>query len=260
VSPEDEKFSAFVFKMQSNMDPKHRDIIAFARIVSGKFEREMSVFHSRENKRIRLSDAHRLFARDRETVDEAYPGDVIGLVGGAEYRVGDTISDERGLTFDEMPRFTPECFATLENPVTANFKKFRRGLDQLLDEGVVQPFEMGLGQMKTLLLGAVGPLQFDIVQYRLQAEYGAESHLHNSRFDRIRWLVLPDGTKPEDLLLPSGAALGFDVDKHPVILLENEWEERSFKDRNPKVTLSAIPPKLAKSPSQTLVGNVSAAD
>ncbi len=241
ISPEMPDFSAFIFKMQANMDPKHRDVIAFARIVSGVFERDMSVVHSRSEKRIRLGDAHRLFARERETVELAYPGDVIGLVGGAEFRIGDTISDKPGVVFHEIPRFAPECFAYLHNPSTAQYKKFRKGLAQLMEEGVVQAFEVGLGHAKSTVLGAIGPLQFEIVQYRMENEYGAASRVSRSAWDRVRWIKLPEGVTADSLATPGQTALAFDADGRLVVLMADDWDERFFKDRNPKAELLALP-------------------
>ena len=177
VDPDDPAFSGFVFKIQANMDPRHRDRIAFVRVCSGKFERDMAVTHTRTGKKVRLSSSHKLFGRERETVDEAYPGDVIGLVGHAEFRIGDTLTEDPAIVYHEIPRFAPECFAYLQSPSTAQFKRFREGLDQLLQEGVVQSFAVKDSAQRVPLLAAVGPLQFEVVQYRLQSEYGAESRL-----------------------------------------------------------------------------------
>ncbi len=245
VEPTHKPFSAFIFKMQANTDPRHRDTIAYARIVSGRFEREMSVFHSRTGKKVRLSDAHRLFARDRETIDEAFPGDVLGLVGNNEFRIGDTLSEDPAIVYDELPRFPPECFAYLHNPSTAQFKKFRRGLSQLLEEGVVQSFEVGLGPQKTTVLAAVGPLQFEIVQYRLENEYNAQSRLQPAAWDRARWLTLPNSMTPDDIALPTGVSLAWDVDGKLVALMADDWHERFFADRNPNVIVEKLPPMPA---------------
>ena len=170
-------FSGFIFKIQANMDPRHRDRLAFVRVCSGKFERDMTVIHTRTGKKLRLSSSHKLFGRDRETMDEAFPGDVVGLVGHSDFRIGDTLAEDPRLVYHEIPRFTPECFAWLQSPSTAQFKRFREGLDQLLQEGVVQSFMLKDSAQRVPLLGAVGPLQFEVVQYRMQTEYGAESRL-----------------------------------------------------------------------------------
>ena len=135
----------------------------------------MSVVHTRTGNKLRLSSSHKLFGRDRETIDEAFPGDVVGLVGHSNFRIGDTLAEDPALAYEEIPRFTPECFAWLQSPSTAQFKRFREGLEQLLQEGVVQSFRLKDASPRGPLLGAVGPLQFEVVQYRLQTEYGAES-------------------------------------------------------------------------------------
>jgi peptide chain release factor 3 len=124
------------------MDPRHRDRIAFLRVCSGKFMRDMTVTHGRTGKKVRLSSAHKLFAQERETVDEAYAGDVIGLVGHSEFGIGDTLTDDPTIAYREIPRFPPECFAFLHNPNPSKFKQFRQGLEQLLQEGVMQVFDL----------------------------------------------------------------------------------------------------------------------
>src|SRR5439155_1512673 len=179
IQPDESGFSGFIFKIQANMDPKHRDRLAFVRICSGKFERDMMVVHTRTGRKVRLSSSHKLFGRDRETIDEAYPGDVVGLVGHSDFRIGDTLAEDASLVYHEIPRFTPECFAWLQSPSTAQFKRFREGLEQLLQEGVVQSFSLKDSSQRVPLLGAVGPLQFEVVQYRMQSEYGAESRLEH---------------------------------------------------------------------------------
>src|SRR5882672_6406344 len=211
IRPGDPQFSGFIFKIQANMDPKHRDRLAFVRICSGKFERDMTVVHTRTQRKVRLSSSHKLFGRDRETIDEAYPGDVVGLVGHTDFRIGDTLAEDPSLIYHEIPRFTPECFAWLQSPSTAQFKRFREGLDQLLQEGVVQSFLLKDSTQRVPLLGAVGPLQFEVVQYRMQTEYGAESRLEQSQWKVIRWLTTENGIPFDDSTLPTGARLAFDA-------------------------------------------------
>src|SRR5687768_12389960 len=205
ISPTDDGFSGFIFKIQANMDPRHRDRLAFVRICSGKFERDMFVVHTRTGRKLRLSSSHKLFGRDRETVDEAYPGDVVGLVGHSDFRIGDTLAEDASIVYHEIPRFTPECFAWLQSPSTAQFKRFREGLEQLLQEGVVQAFHVKDATQRVPLLGAVGPLQFEVVQYRMQTEYGAESKLEHGPWKILRWAQTDNGAPLEDTLLPTGA-------------------------------------------------------
>jgi peptide chain release factor 3 len=246
VRPEDESFSGFVFKILANMDPRHRDRIAFVRVVSGRFTREMTVTHVQSGTRIRLSSAQKLMGQQRETVDEGEAGDVIGIVGHDILRIGDTLAEDRTVVFNEIPRFTPEVFKYLRNPEPGNAKKFRLGVEQLLQEGVIQSFNIGTGQVKTQILAAVGPLQFEVVQHRLQAEYQAESGLEPCPWNIVRWWTPTPGTqaaKTKDYLpdLPMDTALGYDRDEAPVVLFANEWGIRHFTQRNPDVTLSDTP-------------------
>lgn len=156
VDPRKPAFSGFVFKIQANMNPKHRDRVTFLRIVSGEFKRDMTVEHPRTGRPVRLSNSQRLFAQDRETVDSAWAGDVVGIVGNQDFQIGDTLSEDPGIQFNEIPRFAPECFARIFSPGSATHKRFREGLDQLLREGVVQAFELKSSLTRIPLLGAVG--------------------------------------------------------------------------------------------------------
>jgi peptide chain release factor 3 len=247
ISPENPAFSGFIFKIQANMDPKHRDRIAFIRVCSGKFERDMTVHHSRSEKKVRLSSSHKIFGNDRETVNEAYPGDVIGLVGHDSFGIGDTLTTDPKISYKEIPRFTPEAFSYLHNPNTAKYKQFRQGLDQLLQEGVIQALYLRHSAVKTPLLAAVGPLQFEVVQYRLESEYGAESRLESAPWTVVRWL--PTDIKEEELealTLPTGAKLAYDVGKNPVALFTNEWSAHYFSETNKNCPLSALPVQTAR--------------
>jgi len=242
IEPEHESFSGFVFKIQANMDPKHRDRIAFLRVCSGKFTRDMMATHVRTNKKIRLSNSQKLFGQDRETVDEAYAGDIVGFVGNSNFGIGDTISEDPTIDYKEIPKFAPEFFVFMNNPNPSNYKKFRDGLDQLLQEGVIQSYYTKNSMQKIPLLGAVGPLQFEVVQYRLLDEYGAESRLEQTSWKVLRWF---DPSVPLDvqnsLMLPAGAAWAYDTEQRPVILFTSEWSMNYFKEKNPTLELSDIP-------------------
>src|SRR5207302_2370371 len=181
-------------------------------------------FHSRTGKKVRLSSSHKIFGNERETVDEAFPGDVIGLVGHDGFGIGDTLTTDPKILYKEIPRFTPEAFAYLHNPNTAKFKQFRQGLDQLLQEGVIQVLHLRNAATKVPLLAAVGPLQFEVVQYRLESEYGAVSRLESAPWTVVRWL--PPELKEWDLdalSLPTGSRLGYDMGRQPVVLFANVW-------------------------------------
>jgi peptide chain release factor 3 len=247
IAPENPAFSGFIFKIQANMDPRHRDRIAFIRVCSGKFERDMSVHHSRSEKKVRLSSSHKIFGNDRETVDEAFPGDVIGLVGHDSFGIGDTLTTDPSISYKEIPRFTPEAFSFLHNPNTAKFKQFRQGLDQLLREGVIQALHLRNSAVKTPLLAAVGPLQFEVVQFRLESEYGAESRLEPAVWSVVRWLPTTITEEQLDALtLPSGAKLAYDIGNNPVILFSNDWSANYFGETNKGFELSALPVQTAR--------------
>ena len=242
ISPEHDAFSGFVFKIQANMDPRHRDRLAFVRICSGKFTRDMSVIHARTGRRIRVSSSHKLFGQDRETVDEAFAGDIIGIVGHSDFRIGDTLTEDPAIVYNEIPRFPPECFAYLHSENTAEFKRFREGLDQLLQEGVVQSFRIPDSALRVPLLAAVGPLQFEVVQYRLKTEYGAESRFEAAYWALVRW-VSPEvsASVRSALVIPTDSKWAEDVAGQPVILFQSEWTERYFISKNPEIRLSDQP-------------------
>jgi peptide chain release factor 3 len=247
VQPTEKGFSGFVFKIQANMNPKHRDRVAFIRIVSGTFERDMLVINTRTGKRIRLSNSQRLFAKERETVDTAYAGDVIGIVGNHDFLMGDTLAERPDIHFDEIPRFAPECFAFLHNPSSAKFKRFREGLEQLLKEGLAQPFDVPGSHQYVPLLGAVGPLQFEVLKYRLESEYGAECRVEVSDWRVIRWMTLKDEaveegkTKRPDM--PSGSKLVKDAFGFYAALMPDAWAINTLESRNKDWIIQSTPPK-----------------
>ncbi len=242
ISPEDERFSGFIFKIQANMDPRHRDRIAFLRICSGKFTRDMQAIHTASNKKVRLSNSQKMFGQERETVDKAYAGDIVGFVGNSNFGIGDTITEDSAIVYHEIPKFAPEYFVYLHNPNPSNYKKFRDGLEQLLQEGVIQAFYTKSSLQKVPLLGAVGPLQFEVVQYRLESEYGAESRMEQTNWKVMRWISPEvDSQMQSQIVLPAGAAWAVDPEENNIILFTSEWSMNYFKEKNPKVGLSDIP-------------------
>jgi peptide chain release factor 3 len=191
---------------------------------------------------VRLSSSHKLFGNERETLNEAFPGDIMGLVGHSDFGIGDTLTNDPSITYKEIPRFTPEAFAFLHNPNTAKFKQFRQGLEQLLQEGVIQSLSLPNAAVKVPLLAAVGPLQFEVVQFRLESEYGAASRLEPAPWTVMRWLPL--GFSEMDiaaLSLPTGSQLAYDMSQNPVVLFANEWSAGYFTQTNPKVPLAHLP-------------------
>lgn len=247
--PENPAFSGFVFKIQANMDPNHRDRIVFIRVVSGKFTRDMTVTHVPTGKKFRLSNSNKIFGRDRETVDEAWPGDVIGIAGAKFLSIGDTLSEDPDVLFEEIPRFPPECFAFLHNDIPSNHKRFREGLNQLLAEGVVHSFDLPDAAQRIPLLAAVGPLQFEIVQYRMETEYNAPSRLEGTPWILARW-VKPASAVSGKLELPSGARVARDRADQPVLLFPSEWSERYFRENHKDLELNEYPDNMPEDKEQ----------
>ncbi len=252
ILPDSTDFSGFVFKIQANMNPKHRDRVSFIRVVSGCFRRDMLAHHVRLGKTVRLGNSQRLFAQDRETVDEAWAGDVVGIVGNYDFLIGDTVSEDPTITYNEIPRFAPECFAFLRNSSTAKFKRFREGLDQLLKEGVAQSFELPDSLQRVPLLGAVGPLQFEVMQYRLESEYSADCRVESASWQFIRWPLdkttrAPITERPQ-IMLPTGCALGLDAFGQWVVFLPSSWTAAYLEEKNPDYAFISAPPSV---PSRT---------
>jgi peptide chain release factor 3 len=246
VPPDRDVFSGFVFKVQANMNPRHRDTIAFVRVCSGTFQKDMIVNDPETQRPIRLAYPQKLFGQDRESIEVAYPGDIVGLVAHRSFRIGDTLSPDPQLRYHEIPRFPPEVFAYLSNPNPSKFKQFRQGLDQMLAEGVIQTFKPLNSVGTTWLLGAVGQLQFEVLVYRLKNEYGADARLEPAPFTQIRWFAA--GTTPEALAaeyLGSGVALARDIEEELVILFPDKWSLEYFAQKHPKLDLHAVSPGAA---------------
>ncbi|WHX48373.1 peptide chain release factor 3 [Paenibacillus woosongensis] len=228
VEPTNEKFSGYVFKIQANMNPAHRDRIAFLRIVSGKFERGMSVKHVRAGKEIKLSQPQQFLAQDRDIVTEAYPGDIIGLFDPGIFRIGDSLSQGSEIEFDELPTFSPEIFAKITVKNALKHKQYQKGIDQLTEEGTIQVFTtVGFEDM---LLGVVGQLQFEVFEYRMKAEYGVDVQLQRMPFQFARWIVA-DKVDPSKFRINS--TLVTDKKGNYVVLFENEYAMRTAMEKNP---------------------------
>jgi peptide chain release factor 3 len=222
-------FSGFVFKIQSNMNPLHRDSIAFLRICSGKFERSMMVKHPREAKQVRLSSAHRFFAQERETIEEAYPGDVVGLISSGQFAIGDTLFTGPRVEFAPMPRFQPEHFARLMHTDTNRYKQFWKGLGQLEKEGAIQVFYQPHLSYREPILAAVGELQFDVVRYRLKTEYNTETRMERLPYTIARWLDAPQEVI-DQLPWNRNTFRLEDTKGHTVGLFKNQWMFNSFRE------------------------------
>ena len=218
VAPTAPAFSAFVFKIQANMDPLHRDRMAFLRICSGRFQRDMTVYHSRLRRRIRMTRPHRLFAQGREAVEEAYPGDVVGCVNPGLFAIGDTVTDGPPVEFERLPRFQPEGFGILRNLSVTKYKQFHRGVAQLEEEGAIQVFFSPSLSQREPVLAAVGELQFDIVQARLKIEYGLETTIERLPYSLARWIEGRAEDLEKVVWPPMGTTRIVDRDGRPVAL------------------------------------------
>lgn len=228
VEPTNEKFSGYVFKIQANMNPAHRDRIAFLRIVSGKFERGMSVKHVRVGKDIKLAQPQQFLAQDRDIVTEAYPGDIIGLFDPGIFRIGDSLSQGGEVVFDELPTFSPEIFAKVTVKNALKHKQYQKGIDQLTEEGTIQVFTT-VGFEDTLL-GVVGQLQFEVFEYRMKGEYGVDVQLQRMPFQFARWIV---AEKVDPSKFRVNSTLVKDKKGNYVALFENEYAMRTAMEKNP---------------------------
>ncbi|HYF96200.1 MAG TPA: peptide chain release factor 3 [Symbiobacteriaceae bacterium] len=221
VEPGEPRFSGFVFKIQANMNPAHRDRIAFLRIVSGKFERGMGVRHVRLGKEVKLAQPQQFMAQDRQIIDEAYAGDIIGLFDPGIFRIGDTLVTGEPIEFEGIPSFSPEHFARVSIRDAMKSKHFQKGVQQLTEEGAIQVFTPALPGNPDPILGAVGELQFEVFQYRMKAEYGVEVELTRLPYELARWIE-GDGYSPRSFQGTDNFPV-LDKDERPVVLFRNEW-------------------------------------
>ena len=238
IAPAEHPFSGFVFKIQANMDPGHRDRVAFVRICSGRFVRGESALHVPSGTRIRLARSTLFQAREREEVDEAWPGDVVGLFDPGIFRIGDTLSAEGGFAYAPLPTFSPERFARVELGAVSGRKALAKGLDQLTQEGLVQRFSEREGGL-AVVLGAVGELQFDVLRHRMQSEYRVELPLTLLPFELARWPAGP--FDPSVFRFNEGVKILADREGRPVILFRSRWELDHVEQKHPELRLAAVP-------------------
>jgi peptide chain release factor 3 len=233
VRPEDEKFSGFVFKIHANLDPKHRDRIAFLRICSGKFERSKYYHHVRLGKDIRFNNPYSFLARQKDVIEEAYPGDVVGLFDTGNFKIGDTLTEGADYFFTGIPSFSPELFREVVNKDPMKTKQLEKGLNQLTDEGVAQLFTQFGGNKK--IIGCVGELQFEVIQYRLLQEYGASVQMNSLPFYKACWISSDDQKKLEDFIRYKQANIAEDKDGQLVYLAQSEWFLNTEMQNNPDI-------------------------
>ena len=242
VDPDSKLFSGFVFKIQANMNPTHRDRMAFVRVCSGKFEKGMSVWHVQQGKEIRLSLPQQLMAQERNIIDEAFAGDIIGLFDPGIFNLGDTLSEKnKNLKFEGIPLFPAEFFARVAATDTMKRKQFMKGITQLSEEGAIQVFRQTSYASDTLIIGAVGVLQFEVLEYRLKGEYGVDIRLTHLSSKHARWIMNPEAFPDmKKINLTSSSIVAEDKNGRPVLIFENEWSISWALDKNKGLALADI--------------------
>ena len=238
IDPRREDFSAFVFKIQANMNKAHRDRIAFIRICSGKFERGMDVFHVQGGKKVKLAQGTQLMASEREIVEEAYAGDIIGVFDPGIFSIGDTLTTAKTpFAFAGIPTFAPEHFSRVSQVDTMKRKQFVKGMEQIAQEGAIQIFKELGGGMEEVIVGVVGVLQFEVLEYRLKNEYNIDIRRRDLSYSYIRWIT-SEGTDPTALNLASDTKWVQDFRGHNLLIFNNEWSIRWAEQKNPGLTLA----------------------
>lgn len=221
VQAEEPKFSGFVFKIHANLDPNHRDRIAFLRVCSGKFERNTFYHHVRQNKKLRFANPTSFMANEKNLLEEAYPGDVVGLYDSGNFKIGDTLSEGESLHFKGIPSFSPEIFREIINKDPFKSKQLEKGVQQLSEEGVAQLFIQQPGNRK--IIGTVGELQFDVIKFRLEHEYTAKCDFMFMNLFKACWISCDDKKKLAEFVLRKGSNIATDKDDNPVFLAESAW-------------------------------------
>ena len=238
VDPFDEGFSAFVFKIQANMNKNHRDRIAFMRICSGKFQKDTEYLHVQEGKRIKLAQPQQMMAENREIIEEAYAGDIIGVFDPGIFSIGDTVCDPKmKVQFEGIPTFAPEHFAAIEQVDTLKRKQFVKGMTQIAQEGAIQIFTEPGGGMERVIVGVVGVLQFEVLEYRLKNEYGVAIRRSDLPYGYIRWIASRDAD-PKTMTLTSDTKWVQDLKGNNLLLFASEWNIQWALERNEGLRLT----------------------
>ncbi len=233
IAAEEDKFSGFIFKIHANLDPKHRDRIAFMRVCSGKFERNKYFHHVRLDKDMRFSNPYSFMARSKDVIEDAFAGDVVGLFDTGNFKIGDTLTEGEDFYFVGIPTFSPEIFKELVNKDPMKTKQMEKGISQLTDEGVAQLFTQFGGNKK--IIGCVGELQFEVIQYRLLQEYGAACEFRTLPFYKACWLTSKSPEKLADFLRYKQQNSAEDKDGNPVYLAQSEWFLNTEINNNPDI-------------------------
>jgi peptide chain release factor 3 len=234
VEPSEKAFSGFVFKIHANLDPNHRDRIAFLRICSGTFERNKFYRHVRNKKNIRFNNPVSFMAQEKSIIDVAYPGDVVGLYDSGNFKIGDTLTEKEDLMYKGVPSFSPEIFKELVNTDPMKSKQLEKGIHQLTDEGVAQLFTKTIGNTK--IIGTVGELQFDVIQYRLEHEYGAKCRFQPVNYHKAFWLTTTNKSKLNEFIRIKQNNIVYDKDDNPVFLAQSAWIVNLERTDNPDIT------------------------
>ncbi|MBQ9592754.1 MAG: peptide chain release factor 3, partial [Lachnospiraceae bacterium] len=232
-------FSAFVFKIQANMNKAHRDRLAFMRICSGQFQRDAEYYHVQAGKKMRLSQPQQLMASEREIMEEAYAGDIIGVFDPGIFSIGDTLclSDEK-YSYEGIPTFAPEHFARVRQTDTMKRKQFVKGIEQIAQEGAIQIFQEYNTGMEEIIVGVVGELQFDVLLYRLKSEYNVEVGLEKLPYEHIRWIANSADVDVEKITGTSDMKRIRDLKGEPLLLFIHSWSVGMVEERNPGLKLS----------------------
>ncbi len=233
VTAGEPQFSGFVFKIHANLDPNHRDRIAFLRICSGKFARNTFYYHTRVDKKFRFANPSTFMASEKNLVEEAFPGDVIGLYDTGQFKIGDTLTEGEQLHFKGIPSFSPEIFREVVNLDPFKTKQLDKGVRQLTEEGLAQLFIQQPGNRK--IIGTVGQLQFDVIQFRLEHEYGAKCNFSPLNFFKACWITSGDKKKIEDFIQRKFSYIAFDKEENPVFFAESEWSLRMARESYPEL-------------------------
>ncbi|MEI8225173.1 MAG: peptide chain release factor 3 [Bacteroidota bacterium] len=234
VVPDEEQLTGFIFKIHANLDPNHRDRIAFMRICSGKFERNKFYFHTRVEKKMRFSSPTSFMANNKSIVEEAYPGDVVGLYDSGNFKIGDTLSEGELLHFKGVPSFSPEILREVVNLDPFKTKQLDKGVRQMTDEGVAQLFIQQPGNRK--IIGTVGELQYEVIKFRLEHEYGAKCSFSPLPFIKACWLTTDNKKELEQFLSRKSGAIAYDKENNPVFFAESEWMLKLAREAFPSIT------------------------
>lgn len=234
IDPYQKDFSGFIFKIHANLDPNHRDRIAFLRVCSGMFERNKFFHHTRLDKQFRFNNPYSFLAREKSIIDEAYPGDVIGLYDTGNFKIGDTLTDGDDFKFQGIPSFSPEIFREVINKDPMKSKQLDKGVRQLTDEGVAQLFIQQPGSKK--IIGTVGELQFEVIKYRLNEEYGASCDLVSKSFYKACWITTTDEAQLDEFVRLKASEIAYDKDDNPVFLAPSSWMLQMAQENYPKLT------------------------